>query len=33
MPKYKYTRTTVFKLIDKLNDAILYEEDENDKDE
>jgi hypothetical protein len=23
MPKYKYTRTTVFKLIDKLNEELL----------
>lgn len=28
MPKYKYTRTTVYKLIEKLNKAILDEEDE-----
>jgi hypothetical protein len=33
MPKYKYTRTTIYQLIEKLNDAILDEEDENDEEE
>lgn len=28
MPKYKYTRTTIHKLIDKLNDSILDEVDD-----